>query len=144
MPQLGPATESFLRSIGLLILRIGAGGMMVYGHGWPKLANFGEISQKFADPLGTGPTLALALTVGAEFFCSLIVVLGLATRLAAIPPAITMFIAGFMIHAADPWVKKELAFLYLVMFMTLVFTGPGRLSLDAVVWKRKPPTPPSA
>jgi putative oxidoreductase len=77
------------------------------------------------------------LTIFAEVFCSIAIILGLATRLVAIPLIITMSVAVFIIHADDPWQKKEFALLYLVPFLTLVFTGAGRFSLDAVIKKRK-------
>ena len=43
-----------LTSLGLLILRVGSGAMMIYGHGLSKLTNFGEISKKFPDPVLNG------------------------------------------------------------------------------------------
>jgi putative oxidoreductase len=58
-------------------------------------------------------------------------VLGVATRFAAVPLAVTMLVAAFAIHADDPWAKKELALLYAVPFVTLVFTGAGKFSVDA-------------
>jgi putative oxidoreductase len=73
----------------------------------------------------------MAGTVGAEFFCALLVVLGLATRLAAIPLVFTMAIAAFVVNGSAPWGEKELPLLYLIPFLMLVFTGAGAYSFDA-------------
>ena len=97
-------------SIGILVLRVGSGGMMVAGHGLSKLSRFAEMAGKFPDPLGIGNEASMALAVFAEFFCAIAIVLGLATRLAAIPLVINMLVAGFIVHAADPWKRKERAF----------------------------------
>jgi putative oxidoreductase len=119
-------------SLGLLLLRIAAGGMMLVGHGWAKLVGFADIAPKFPDPLGLGSsTFSLGLAVFAEVFCAAAVIAGFATRLAAIPLVVTMLVAAFVVHADDPWAKKELALLYVVPFLTLVFTGPGKFSFDA-------------
>jgi putative oxidoreductase len=124
-------------SIGLLLLRLTVGGMMIVSHGWGKLIEFGEKSSVFPDPLGVGSMMSLSVTVFAEVFCVIAIILGLATRFVAIPLVITMFVAAFIVHVDDPWQKKEFALLYLFPFLTLVFTGAGRFSLDAVLKKRK-------
>lgn len=123
-------------SIGLLILRLGAGGLMAT-HGWGKLQMLlaGNFS-KFSDPIGLGKGPSLVLATGAEFFCSLLVAAGLATRLAAAPVAFTMGVAAFVHHASDPLATKEPALVYLAVFVALMFTGPGALSLDAVLLPR--------
>src|SRR5262245_40280989 len=115
-------------SFGLLILRVGFGAFMA-SHGWGKLQMLlaGE-SENFADPIGVGKWLSLVLAVFAEFVCALLVVVGLGTRLAAIPPAITMAVAAFVVHANDPLTmgpgpSKEPALLFLIPFATLFFTG---------------------
>jgi len=120
-------------SLGLLVLRVGSGGMIVAGHGYAKLSHFAEMAGKFPDPLGIGHEASMALATFAEFFCAIAIVLGLATRLAAIPLVINMSVAGLIVHAADPWKRKELAFAYLVFFVTLLFTGGGKFSLDAAM-----------
>jgi putative oxidoreductase len=130
-------TRSLLLSLGLLVLRVGMGGLMIYAHGWDKLWSFREKSKAFGDPLNIGPTLSLGLATFAEFFCAVLVVVGLATRFAAIPLAVTMGVAGFIHHAADPWKAKELAFVYLVAFLALTFTGAGRFSIDALLLGRR-------
>jgi putative oxidoreductase len=119
-------------SLGLLLVRVGAGGIMLLGHGWGKLIGFSEVAERFPDPLGLGSsTLSLALAVFAEFFCAAAVVAGFATRFAAAPLVVTMLVAAFVIHADDPWAKKELALLYAVPFVALIFTGAGKFSFDA-------------
>lgn len=119
-------------SLGLLLLRLVAGGMMLFGHGWAKLVDFSDIASNFPDPLGLGSnSFSLALAVFAEFFCAAAVMIGIGTRLAAIPLIITMLVAAFVVHSDDPWAKKELALLYAVPFLTLVFTGAGKFSFDA-------------
>lgn len=125
------ATRHRLHDLGLLLLRVCAGVTMIGAHGWPKLLRFSELSESFPDPIGVGATLSLTLALFAEVVCSALIVLGLFTRLAAIPAAFTMIVAAFVIHADDPWNKKELALAYLVVFATLALTGAGRHSLDA-------------
>jgi len=120
-------------SFGLLLLRLGAGGLIVMAHGWSKLSNFGRMSTEFADLIGIGPAASLLLAVFAEFFCGLAVVFGFYTRLAVIPLIIQMFVLVFIVHAVDPWHSKEFALLFLIPWLTLLFTGAGRYSIDGVL-----------
>lgn len=127
----------------LLLLRVAVGGTMLLAHGWGKLLAFGERADTFPDPLGVGNPLSMALAVFAEVFCSLLVVLGLATRLALLPLIVTMLVALLIVHGADPWARKELAFMYLVPFVALLLAGPGPWSLDALILTRLRRSSPS-
>lgn len=122
----------------MLLLRLGAGGLMLVNHGWGKLKNFSTMSAQFGDPIGVGPTVSLALTTFAEFFCAAFIILGLFTRLAAIPLIITMAVAFFIVHkgiyAPGPG-SGELALLYFVCFLTILFAGPGKYSVDRMITK---------
>lgn len=120
-----------LTALGLLILRLYAGGFMAFAHGWGKLQAYGEQSAQFPDPLGVGSALSMALAIGAEFFCSIAVMLGVMTRAAVLPLIVTMLIAALVIHGEDPFQKKELALMYLFAFITLFCTGAGAYSVDA-------------
>jgi len=148
--------QEFAGSIGLLILRVGIGGYMLT-HGWGKLQMLlaGDFD-KFGDPIGLGSVLSLTLIVTAEFCGALLVMIGLATRFAAAVPAVAMGVAALVVHAGDPWTmetaarlfmsgeakswaSKEPALLYLIPFLTLIFTGAGRFSLDRLIcsrWRR--------
>lgn len=121
--------------VGLLVLRVGIGLMMLLRHGWPKLASFSEIMDSFPDPLGVGSTMSLTLAVFGEAVCSVLIILGVATRFSALPFLITMLVAAFVVHGGDPWARKELALSYAVPALTLLLTGPGRFSVDA--WLRR-------
>ncbi len=116
---------------GLLLLRLGTSGLMIT-HGWGKIANYSENLTKFADPLGIGTQTSLVLAIFAEFFCSILLALGFFSRLALIPLIITMVTAAFMVHGGN-FSKQELPLLFLIAFLTLFFTGPGKYSLDAQV-----------
>ncbi len=122
-----------LHSLGLLALRLGFGLNLALLHGFSKLTHFSEISAKFFDPFHIGASASLGLVVFAEFFCALLIVAGFLTRLAAIPLIINMFVAGVIFHHADPWATKELALLYLTVFVTLLLAGGGKFSVDGLI-----------
>jgi putative oxidoreductase len=132
-------TKVIAPSLGLLLLRLGAGGLLFYCHGWDKLMHFAERAPKFANPIGLGPEASFTLVVFAEVVCSTLVAVGLATRLACIPLVIFFLVATFIQHAADPLADKELAVVYLIMFSTVLLMGAGRYSIDAMI-RRRPGT----
>ena len=116
--------------IALLTARIGIAALMLT-HGIPKLLMLlSGAPVQFPAVLGMSAELCLALAVFAEVFCSLFLLAGLATRLAAIPLAITMLVAAFLIHGADPLSVKEPALYYLLVYTVLLLAGSGKYSID--------------
>lgn len=123
--------------LGLLALRIGAGGLMLFAHGWPKLVGFSEKASTFKDPLGIGPDLSLMATIGTEVGAALLIMVGLATRPAAASLLFTMGVAAFIVHGEDPFSRQEKALLFGVMYLVLLIAGPGRASLDHLITRRR-------
>ena len=121
-------------SAAMLILRLGVGILMM-NHGYQKLIHFSEYQAKFMNFLGMGSTMSLALVVFAEFFCSLFLILGLFTRLAAIPLVIATCVMVFKAHNGDVFGDGETAALYLTAYLVLLFVGPGRVSVDSMIGK---------
>jgi putative oxidoreductase len=128
--------RDLFNDIGLLIMRLVFGGTMLLGHGYGKIMAYGQKAASFPDPIGLGGATSMALAIFAEFFCSILIILGLATRFAALPLVITMAVAFFIFHSADPFGKKELALLFMAAFSTLFLTGGGRFSIDGL-FRRK-------
>lgn len=120
--------------LALLILRLAAGGLMLI-HGIPKLQMIISGDIQFGDPIGIGTNLSLYLTVFAEFFCAILIVLGLATRLASIPLIITMAVAVFIVLSSNPIGDKELGLFFLASYITLLLAGAGRFSVDEYIKK---------
>ncbi|HET8839573.1 MAG TPA: DoxX family protein [Flavobacteriaceae bacterium] len=123
-------------NVALLIARV-AIGLMMLTHGWPKLQQlFGGEPIQFASVFGMSETLSLVMAVFAEVICSLLLILGLATRLAVIPLIVTMLIAVLHIHGADPFSVKETGTLFLLVFVILLIMGSGKYSVDAIISRR--------
>ncbi|MGZ8939338.1 MAG: DoxX family protein [Limisphaerales bacterium] len=118
--------------MGLLVLRLWIGLSMLLLHGWGKLAAYQKLPRGFPDPLGVGNEVSWGLAIFGEVVCSVLLVLGLFTRFAALAGAITMAVAFFLVHemrlkGTNP---GELAFIYMAGFVMILLAGPGGFALD--------------
>lgn len=117
----------------LFIVRLGV-ALLMLSHGIPKLHMLlegGEI--QFPGVMGLSSGISLGLAVFAEVLCSILILIGLGTRVASIPLIITMLVAVFMIHANDPFASQELGLLYLLLYIPLLILGSGKYSVDEVL-----------
>lgn len=123
--------------LALLVGRVALGAMMLT-HGLPKMLSlFSGEPVQFASVFGMSAELSLILAVFAEVICALLIIFGLGTRLAVLPLIITMAVAVFIIHAADPFGKQEMGLLYLLGYVMLLFGGSGKYSLDYVLQRKQ-------
>ncbi len=122
--------------MGVAFLRICVGALML-AHGYPKLLMLinGQ-GAGWMDPIGIGGTLSLALCCFAEFFCSLAIIAGILTRLAALVLVLNFWVVVFFVDKNATWAQTELPALYLVCYITLVCTGAGRFSIDHLVRRK--------
>ncbi|MGK6341251.1 DoxX family protein [Chryseobacterium sp. DT-3] len=130
-------SSSVPKDIILLAVRVFVGFAML-SHGFPKLQMLLEGGKiEFFDFIGLGPTVTLVLTVIAEFVCSILLILGLFTRISLGFLIFTMVIAAFVVHGADPFEKKEMSLIYLSVYLLLMVFGAGKVSVDHMIEKRK-------
>ena len=133
-----PGNNSGAVNLALLVLRLWIGFSMLLNHGVGKLKSFSDTAPNFPDPLGIGHTASLALAVFAEFFASLLVIFGLVTRWSAFVLAIDMGVAFISVHkgALSREGSGELAFMYLMGYVTLLLAGSGSFSVDQALFGR--------
>jgi putative oxidoreductase len=129
----GARLNSWLGDLGLLILRVFAGLSLALAHGMGKLPPSSQFMSG-VEKLGF-PAQAAWLSAFAEVFGGLALAAGLLTRPSALLIAINLSVAGFLQHAADPYQRKELPFLFLSVAAMFLFVGAGRFSIDRVIRK---------
>lgn len=133
------------RDKGLLVLRIGIGTMFMC-HGIPKLLGGPEVWTKLGGALSAvgvsfAPTFMGFLAAISEAGGGLLLALGLLTRPACFFLLSTMIVATTMhVKNGDPFVKYSHALEAAILFFSLLFIGPGNLSLDEKLsqWRKKP------
>ncbi|QDU38603.1 Putative oxidoreductase MhqP [Maioricimonas rarisocia] len=137
-----------VNGMGLLLIR-GIVGIVLMMHGsqklfgafgGPGLEGFAGFLESIAVPL---PMVSAILAACAEFFGGLALVLGLLTRIVAIPVAFTMFVAIVKVHNEAFFIKEsgmEYALTLGLVVVGLALTGPGCLSIDHLIFGRRTST----
>lgn len=118
--------------LGLLLLRVWIGFSLFLKHGLEKLTGYSQMAARFPDPIHIGSHASLLLALLCDAICSILIILGLATRIAALLIAINLAVAFSLVHrfAFFGPHNGELAFLYLGFALVLVIAGGGRFSID--------------
>ena len=94
-------------------------GVLLMSHGLQKWAGFAQMADVFPDPLGVGSRFSLMLAIFGELVCSFGFLIGFLYRLAMIPMIFTMAMAFFVIHSQDAFAVRELALVYLGVFVLM-------------------------
>jgi putative oxidoreductase len=116
----------------LLLLRLWVGVPLFLCHGYGKAIHFTQTVGMMTkmDPIGLGGNVSAVLVIFAETVCAAAMVLGFATRLAALINVINLGVAFWFVHQhtlVGPH-SGELAFLYLGGVVTLLLVGGGKFS----------------
>ncbi len=110
-----------------------------YGPAMMKLGNIDGIIEWFSGMGMPFPALNAYLATATETAGFVLLFLGLGTRLISIPLIIVMLVAIFTVHIGNGFEAGnngfEIPLYYLLMLFSLIITGPGRISLDALTGK---------
>src|SRR5579859_7851245 len=120
-------------NLAAFLLRLTFGVLLFMDHGYAKLMHFSSQSAIFFDPFHIGHRNSLILVLFAEILCTILLVLGLFTRFAALVLVINLAVAAFMFHKGQPLSQHEPAFLYLTAFFSILLIGPGKISVDSMM-----------
>jgi len=122
-------------------------GLVFFWSGWGKLNDLGQVIEFFTSLGLPAPAFQALLASTTELVCGGLLILGLGTRLAAVPLIITMIVA---IRTAL-WDQVEgvsslvglLEFAYIALLLWLATHGAGPLSIDALLVRGRQATAPT-
>jgi putative oxidoreductase len=135
------STRAINKDIGLLIIRIAIGLSVLAFHGYGKITAGGEVWSRVGSNMqnlgiGFAPVVWGFMAAFSEFFCSILLILGVLFRPAAALLAFTMFVAVLRhlnLPFDDPasgWRGASHALELLSVYIALFFTGPGRYAFS--------------
>jgi putative oxidoreductase len=125
------------QDLGLLALRLLIAAPLLIRHGFEKVFTFSQMAAHFPDPLGIGPIPSLFIAMISDAICTVLLILGLATRWAALFIFCNISVAWAAVHhfafTGPGGGHGELIVLYLGAMLTLVLAGPGKYSIDSLL-----------
>lgn len=127
------------REYGPLFIRLIVGYRLVWGtadnvFSYGRMAEFAEFLARHGVPV---PTAAAFLSAYAQFICGLLFVAGAYTRPAALVMIVNFVIALLVAHIGEPFLENYDALVMLFGAAFLLLHGPGRLSLDDWLSRRR-------
>ncbi len=130
--------DSLLQDVGLALVRMVVGSFMIY-HGWEiweggKMNDYAKWLTELHFPF---PSLMAYLGKSTELISGILLTLGLFTRMAVIPLAITMIVICFGMGQGRIFMEDQHPFLFVLLALVFFFTGPGKWSLDQVIFGRR-------
>ena len=125
--------------LGPLLLRLVFGWFWLET-GWAKLHNLAFFSQRFVDWGIPFPTLSATVSGATDLIGGALLIVGLGTRLAAVPMIINMLVALAVVVLPTITTFNEFVeldeVLYVAVLFWLLMAGPGKASLDHLLARR--------
>ncbi len=131
----GESGLSYAANAGLTLLRVFVGVSLAFTHGHLKIPPSEGLITSTANLGFPMPTLFAWAAAMSEFMGGILLALGLVTRFAGFFISFTMLVAILGVHGADPYQKKELAFMYLFVAGTFMIKGANDWSIDGLLRK---------
>lgn len=132
------SSQSIAQNAGLTLVRITLGLFLIY-HGWEVFdsAKMNEYLTWDNFKQSSNGTLLVYAGKLAELFAGIFFVLGLFTRIAALLCIGTLGYIAFMLGNGIIWNNDQHPFLFVLIAFLFLFTGPGTISIDHYLFKRK-------
>jgi putative oxidoreductase len=128
---------------GLTLLRVWTGATLFLRHGWEKQpAHWAQFMTHFPNPIGIGSHPSFFIAFFSDFVCSILLIVGLGTRWAALYCLGDVFVAWAFVHyfaflsKAPGSDHGELMMLYMGALVTIVIAGPGAACVDRILARR--------
>ncbi len=122
---------------GLALIRWTVGAFLIY-HGWEIFseAKMNEYLKWDSFKHSTGKLMVYS-GKAAELIAGILFVLGLFTRIAALLTIGVMCYITFFLGHGKIWYEDQYPFLFILLALVFIFTGPGNFSLDKLIFNNK-------
>jgi putative oxidoreductase len=124
----------------LLLARIAMAGEFIPS-GWGKLHNLAKLTAYFATLGIPAPAANAAASATTELVGGVLLLAGLGTRFAAAALTVVMTVAILTARLQDAHTIGDFFYLpepsYIVIFLVLIFMGPGKASVDQMIADRR-------
>lgn len=114
-------------------------GLVFWRSGLQKISDWPATRQLFEYeyqvPL-LPPDIAAVMAATAELGAPVLLFVGLAARLAALPLLCMTLVIQFVLGAANPAFDHSNHFFWMILLAVIITRGPGRLSLDHLILTR--------
>jgi putative oxidoreductase len=115
-------------------------GLLFMSTGWGKVHSLDKVTHFFESLHIPAPGFNAVLVGFSELVCGALLVLGLATRLAAVPLIMSMIVAILTAKLPDLHNVFDLVgfdeFTYLCVLVMIAIIGPGSVAIDHVLARR--------
>jgi putative oxidoreductase len=127
--EMGQLVEPRVRTVdlGLLYLRVTASLLVLAVHGLPKVVHYSGQIAVIEDPFHLGRTVSILFAIFAEVICPPLMILGIATRFAALPILLVTMVALVFVHRDWSLAEGQFAWMLLILFGTIAIAGPGSI-----------------
>jgi putative oxidoreductase len=116
-------------------------GIVFIESGWGKIHNIPKVAEFFTSLQIPAPYFQAHFVAYSEFIFGLLLLIGLLTRLAAVPLIFIMIVAILTAKLQDMQTFTDLfgfsEFLYILLLFWILIRGPGSISLDHIYKKKR-------
>lgn len=123
-------------NLGMLFFRIAVGLEMIFVHGFKKIGIGVAEAEDIPNPLHLPEILNNSFAISANIFFPALVLVGFCTRLATLPTLAVTLTGYLVLHWQDAALIKDTPYIYSVVFLLILFLGPGKYSIDYYLHKK--------
>lgn len=120
----------------MLLFRASASLELMIVHGFKKLGIGTAETEKIPNPLHLPDAFNNVFAISANIFFPFCILLGLCTRLAALPVLAVTLTGYFVLHWNDAPLIKDTPGIYSLVFLLILVLGPGKYSIDNYIYKK--------
>lgn len=130
-------TRPFGVDVAMALLRIIFGALLIYHGSLKVFESFGKMAEELANRGWPLPYFQAFAATYIEFAGGVLLIVGLFTRPVALAVSVLFTIITFVFQAGDPFMKQEKPLMFLLVAALLFFTGPGRFSIDNILFRKQ-------